>query len=78
MSTTRLARLASALLALAACSSGADAPSSRDSARILAADTEPGSWLTHGRTYSEQRFSPLTTDRHQRTSDGSAWPGRTS
>src|SRR6266705_323010 len=28
-------------------------------ARILAADTEPQNWLTHGRTYSEQRFSPL-------------------
>ena len=26
----------------------------------MAADTEPGSWLTHGRTYGEQRFSPLT------------------
>jgi len=60
MSTTRLALLASAVLVLAACSSGADAPSSRDSARILAADTEPGSWPTHGRTYSEQRYSPLT------------------
>ncbi len=29
--------------------------------RILDADREPGSWLTHGRTYSEQRFSPLTS-----------------
>jgi len=28
-------------------------------ARILAADQDPGNWLTHGRTYSEQRFSPL-------------------
>ena len=28
-------------------------------ARIIAAESEPGSWLTHGRTYSEQRFSPL-------------------
>jgi quinohemoprotein ethanol dehydrogenase len=27
--------------------------------RILAADADPGNWLTHGRTYSEQRFSPL-------------------
>ncbi|MEM7017837.1 MAG: PQQ-dependent dehydrogenase, methanol/ethanol family [Pseudomonadota bacterium] len=27
--------------------------------RIINADTEPGNWLTHGRTYSEQRFSPL-------------------
>jgi len=31
-----------------------------DGARIDAADSEPGNWLTHGRTYGEQRFSPLT------------------
>jgi PQQ-dependent dehydrogenase (methanol/ethanol family) len=31
-----------------------------DGARIEAADSEPGNWLTHGRTYGEQRFSPLT------------------
>ncbi len=28
-------------------------------ASIIAADQQPGNWLTHGRTYSEQRFSPL-------------------
>jgi quinohemoprotein ethanol dehydrogenase len=27
--------------------------------RIVKADDEPGNWMTHGRTYSEQRFSPL-------------------
>ena len=31
-----------------------------DGARIENADSEPGSWMSHGRTYSEQRFSPLT------------------
>lgn len=31
-----------------------------DGARIAAADQEPGNWLSHGRTYDEQRFSPLT------------------
>jgi alcohol dehydrogenase (cytochrome c)/quinohemoprotein ethanol dehydrogenase len=30
-----------------------------DTARIVAADEEPGNWMTHGRTYDEQRFSPL-------------------
>lgn len=30
-----------------------------DTNRILAADNEPHNWLTHGRTYSEQRHSPL-------------------
>ncbi len=28
-------------------------------ARIIASDTEPGNWLSHGRGYDEQRFSPL-------------------
>jgi len=27
--------------------------------RLLAADDEPGQWMSYGRTYSEQRFSPL-------------------
>ena len=40
----------------------AAAPAARadvDGNRIVNADSEPGSWLTHGRTYSEQRYSPL-------------------
>jgi PQQ-dependent dehydrogenase (methanol/ethanol family) len=55
--------------ALAACGSGesggtADAPArptaaAVDAERIVAADAEPGQWLTTGRTYGEQRFSPL-------------------
>ena len=28
--------------------------------RLIGADTEPGQWLSTGRTYGEQRFSPLT------------------
>jgi quinohemoprotein ethanol dehydrogenase len=31
-----------------------------DSRRIVEADKDPGNWLIYGRTYSEQRFSPLT------------------
>jgi len=30
-----------------------------DGERISKADEEPGNWLAHGRTYSEQRYSPL-------------------
>ena len=30
-----------------------------DGGRIIAADKEPQNWLSHGRTYGEQRFSPL-------------------
>ena len=43
---------------------------------IIAADQRPGVWLSHGRTYSEQRFSPLkqiTTENV--TSLGLAWTG---
>ncbi len=34
-------------------------PADIDGARILNADDEPGNWMTYGRTYNEQRFSPL-------------------
>src|SRR5947209_8783676 len=34
-------------------------PAQVDSARLIAADHEPGNWMTYSRTYSEQRFSPL-------------------
>jgi quinohemoprotein ethanol dehydrogenase len=30
-----------------------------DATRITNADKEPGNWLSHGRTYGEQRYSPL-------------------
>jgi quinohemoprotein ethanol dehydrogenase len=30
-----------------------------DTARLIAADTEPGNWMSAGRTYDEQHFSPL-------------------
>jgi PQQ-dependent dehydrogenase (methanol/ethanol family) len=31
-----------------------------DGERIANADAEPGNWLSYGRTYSEQRYSPLS------------------
>jgi alcohol dehydrogenase (cytochrome c)/quinohemoprotein ethanol dehydrogenase len=30
-----------------------------DATRLINADSEPGNWMTYGRTYDEQRFSPL-------------------
>ena len=30
-----------------------------DANRIMHADAEPGNWLSHGRSYDEQRYSPL-------------------
>ena len=65
---------AALLLFLSACDRGAPPPPETlaeppqaaagprldvDGARIAAADSEPGNWLSHGRTYDEQRFSPL-------------------
>ena len=56
---------------LAGCGSGtADV----DGKRIAAADETPGEWLTHGRTYGEQRFSPLTQISKTTVKDlGLAW-----
>jgi len=34
-------------------------PAEVDGRRIVEADQEPGNWMSHGRTYDEQRFSPL-------------------
>jgi alcohol dehydrogenase (cytochrome c)/quinohemoprotein ethanol dehydrogenase len=34
-------------------------PADVDGARLIAADKEPGNWMSYGRTYDEQRFSPL-------------------
>lgn len=49
-------------------------PASVDGSRIIRADEEPGNWMTHGRTYSEQRFSPLKQiDDHNVGQLGLAW-----
>jgi quinohemoprotein ethanol dehydrogenase len=34
-------------------------PADVDGARIQNADAEPGNWMSYGRTYDEQRYSPL-------------------
>ncbi len=56
------------LAALAACAKKADqsvsAPQAQVSAERLLAANDPanaGQWMSHGRDYSEQRFSPLTS-----------------
>lgn len=64
-------------LGLAGCSEDAPAPSGPvaiTEQRILAADSEPGNWMVHGRTYDEQRFSPLTQITDKNVSElGLAW-----
>jgi quinohemoprotein ethanol dehydrogenase len=59
MHAGRATTLAICTLSLTACLASPPRSAVSDTQRILAADTEPGSWLTHGRTYGEQRFSPL-------------------
>ncbi len=39
--------------------SSAPAVTAVNDKRLVAADTDAANWLTHGRTYDEQRFSPL-------------------
>ena len=45
-----------------------------DGARIAAADNEPGNWLSYGRSYDEQRYSPLDQVNDSNVSElGLAW-----
>jgi len=45
-----------------------------DGDRIVTADSEPGNWLAHGRTFDEQRFSPLTEVTDENADElGLAW-----
>src|SRR5690554_5288909 len=54
-----LALGAAALLA-GACANTEPKAGDVTEARLLAAEDDPDNWLGHGRTYAEQRFSPLT------------------
>ncbi|ROZ71309.1 PQQ-dependent dehydrogenase, methanol/ethanol family [Ramlibacter sp. WS9] len=52
--------VAAVLLAAIACTTvHARTPADVNGERIVNADKEPGNWMSHGRTYDEQRFSPL-------------------
>jgi len=57
-----------ALVGAAGCRSGSNSPATAqesatpanvDTSRLVHADNDPGNWMSYGRTYSEQRFSPL-------------------
>jgi quinohemoprotein ethanol dehydrogenase len=73
-----VAILAVALLTLLAYSSSAHDASPQSAgvtdAQIVNADSQPGNWLTYGRTYNEQRFSPLNEiNDHNASRLGLAW-----
>nr|WP_240048911.1 PQQ-dependent dehydrogenase, methanol/ethanol family [Parerythrobacter lutipelagi] len=55
----RCAILAVTALALAACGDIEMPEGGIDNAALLAAGDDTANWITHGRTYDEQRFSPL-------------------
>ena len=68
MSTRLLCAVTAAMLLCAGCQKPpAAAPAAArvetaakvDAQRIAGADQDPGNWLSYGRTYSEQRYSPL-------------------
>ncbi len=66
------AAAAGAVFTLGACAGRG--PADVDGARIAAADREPGNWMSHGRTYDEQRFSPLAKINAGNVKDlGLAW-----
>jgi PQQ-dependent dehydrogenase (methanol/ethanol family) len=45
-----------------------------DAARLVAANDESSNWLSHGRTYDEQRFSPLNSINRENIGElGLAW-----
>lgn len=49
-------------------------PADVNESRIINADHEPGNWMTYGRTYDEERFSPLNQINDQNVSQlGLAW-----
>lgn len=75
--------LSSVILIAAGCTPKSGTPSAParttsaatvNASRIIHADQEPGNWLTFGRTYNEQRFSPLKQINDQNAGQlGLAW-----
>jgi quinohemoprotein ethanol dehydrogenase len=66
--TKRMIGLLGCILAVSGCGPSAPPPPASvaapsraavDASRMAAADSEPGNWMSTGRTYSEQHFSPL-------------------
>ena len=62
------------LLPLAACGKHASAPVTSGVTDAMIAAAPEGEWLTYGRDYAEQRFSPLTLVSDQNVGQlGLAW-----
>jgi quinohemoprotein ethanol dehydrogenase len=66
--------MASILLGAVPVATAGAGPAQVDHARLLRADREPGQWLAPGRTYGEDRFSPLASINDGNASQlGLAW-----
>src|SRR5690606_42154574 len=52
--------LGAAALLVGACANSEPTAGNVTEARLLSAAEDGDDWLSHGRTYAEQRFSPLT------------------
>jgi quinohemoprotein ethanol dehydrogenase len=73
---TRIVLAALAALSLGACNLGAEEvpDGGIDNMRLVNAGQDPANWITHGGTYAEQRYSPLTqVDRENVGELGLAW-----
>jgi alcohol dehydrogenase (cytochrome c)/quinohemoprotein ethanol dehydrogenase len=72
-----LAFSAAAAIALASCGTSEPGSNSGDrvgAEQLLTADADGANWISHGRTYSEQRFSPLDKVNAENVGDlGLAW-----
>lgn len=77
--TGRIPGLGAALFLLVSCGQAeraeqADPQQLVSAARLLDANADTSNWLTHGRTYDEQRFSPLDTINSDNVAElGLAW-----
>ncbi|MES2036145.1 MAG: PQQ-dependent dehydrogenase, methanol/ethanol family [Pseudomonadota bacterium] len=70
----RFSLLVAACVATALVAGCGDKTAYVDGKRIAAADERPGEWVSHGRTYDEQRFSPLEKINTSTVKDlGLAW-----
>jgi len=70
----RISALAAALAVVALLAGCGKKTADIDAVRIIAADGNAAEWVTHGRTYGEQRFSPLDKVNVSNAGDlGLAW-----
>src|SRR5690606_30737943 len=59
LKTSKIGLVACLAIATASVAFASDRPANVDHARMIAADSEPGQWMGPGRTYGEDRYSPL-------------------